>query len=76
MALFKIKVNVIDDINESLNFFCDLNNATKSGDNSSKEIYDKISGLGHSKSQIRREVSMDEIYMLFYHTISLGNCYD
>lgn len=76
LALFKIEGNVIDDINESLNFFCELNNATKSGDNSSIEIYDKISGLGHSKSKIRREVSMDEIYMLFYHTMSLNECYD
>lgn len=70
MDIFKNDKNVREDITESLEYFRKLNDATKKGKNNSNEIYDRISGLGHAKSAIRRDVSMDEIYMLFYNTIS------
>lgn len=73
LSLFEKGDKYTEDIEESLSYFFELNNATKSGENNSKRIYDKISGLGHVNSTIRREVSMDEIYMLFYHAISLEN---
>lgn len=60
------------ELEKSLEYFCDLNNKTNEtkGKGNSREIYDRISGLGHLNSKIRRMVNMDEIYMLFYHAIS------
>lgn len=69
MRIINSEVAVEVELEKSLDYFCNLNNETK-GKSDSKEIYDRISGLGHSKSKIRRMVNMDEIYMLFYHTIS------
>ena len=76
LELFEFDNNVKEDINKSLNYFCNLNDSTKVGNNSSRDIYERISGLGHAMSKIRRDVSMDEIYMLYYHTMMCGDCYD
>lgn len=74
LSLFEIDETVYDAIPESLEYFCRLNDATKvGGNNSSRRIYDKISGIGHFQSKIRREVSMDEIYMLMYHLLEPGS---
>jgi hypothetical protein len=70
LSLYEVDTEVKVEIKESLEYFSKLNNDTKKGANLSREIYDKISGLGHFKSEIRREVSMDEIYMLLYHILS------
>lgn len=75
LSMYEADTEVTEEISESLTYFCNLNNATRKGNNSSQEIYDKISGLGHFQSKIRREVSMDDIYMLLYHLLS-ENCDD
>lgn len=75
LSMYEEDTEVTEEISESLTYFCNLNNATRKGNNSSQEIYDKISGLGHFQSKIRREVSMDDIYMLLYHLLS-ENCDD
>lgn len=74
LSLYEFDSNVTVEIEESLEYFVTLNKATKNGKNESKMIHDRISGLGHSQSKIRREVSMDEIYMLLYHL--LDDCDD
>lgn len=59
-----------ENIEDSLQYFCQLNNETeKTLSKSSNSIYERISGLGHTKSKIRKEVSMDDLYMLYYHAI-------
>lgn len=72
LCMYKTAGEAEDEIAASLQYFYALNNATKEGDNSSRNIYEKISGIGHSQSKIRREVSMDEIYMLLYHILNCG----
>lgn len=64
---------IYDDVKDSFNYFCALNNTTFNTTfkkNNKLDIYSQISGLGHSQSTIRREVSMDEIYMLLYHILN------
>lgn len=73
-ALFSTPKDEIDiRIADSLEYFIRLNDATMQINGNSRMIFDRISGLGHERSSIRREVSMDEIYMLFYHLISSEN---
>lgn len=62
------------ELQDSLSLICDLNNKTKQ-ESDSREIYERISGLGNSKSKVRQLVNMDDIYMLFYHTISKDDLY-
>ena len=49
-----------------------FNSSDKDNDSTEdfKQIYKKISGLGHEKSIVRKEVSIDDLYMLYYHTIN------
>lgn len=71
--------NVWSDIQNSKKYFYDLNNKVLNSKNSQNSNYKPkcdiddfrswISGLGNAKSEIRREVSMDEIYMLLYHAL-------
>lgn len=75
LSMYEADTEATEEISESFTYFCRLNNATRKGNNLSQEIYDKISGLGHFQSKIRREVSMDDIYMLLYHLLS-ENCDD
>lgn len=72
LDLYEVDERVRDDIKGSSDYFYKLNAETRKGNNSSELIFDKISGLGHSRSKIRREVSMDEIYMLLYHILNDG----
>lgn len=69
LEMYQLDEDVMVETEESLEYFYDLNNITKKGKNSSRDIYDKISGLGHSQSKVRRDISMDEIYMLLYHIL-------
>lgn len=75
LNMFEKNQNVKVDINESFEYFCELNDKTMDGEQHSKEIYDRISGLGNSASIIRRMVSMDEIYMLLYHSLNKDKLY-
>lgn len=77
----KIKVNIDD--KKSLEYFKNLNALTvkqklreETNDDMRIEIYNSISGLGCSKSEIRERVSIDDIYILLYHLMKQGNgCY-
>lgn len=60
------------DLESSKNYFTELNNITMKTNKTSNDIYERISGLGNSSSQIRLDVSMDEIYMLYYHSFVEG----
>lgn len=65
-----ISIDIRSELKDSFDYFCRLNMKTNPGKNfNSTKIFDRISGLGHEKSQIRLNVCMDEIYMLFYHSI-------
>ena len=75
-GLKKSSIDISKNINESINYFCNLNDKTKDNNGNSKDIYGRISGIGHSNSKIRRDVNMDEIYMLFFHAISNGAILD
>lgn len=70
-SLFEQAEDISADLSQSLSYFIELNNETwKNG--RSDDIYERISGLGNTGSKIRLDVSMDEIYMLYFHTISKG----
>lgn len=62
-------LDISKNLDESKTYFCNLNDKTKKNNGNSEDIYGRISGIGHSNSRIRREVNMDEIYMLFFHSI-------
>ena len=69
---YDVEDGVKEEIDESLRYFIKLNNKVMGKEYPSKKIFDKISGLGNENSKIRREVSMDEVYMLLYHILDNG----
>lgn len=71
--LKKEDVDVVVDVELSKEYFAKLNEVTIAPKKvKSDDIYERISGLGNAGSKIRLEVAMDEIYMLYYHTILKG----
>lgn len=67
LSFFRDINKVEIDLETSKVYFTNLNNATMKNTGTSDDIYERISGLGNASSKIRLDVSMDEIYMLFYH---------
>lgn len=73
LSLLKKEEHVVADVISSKKYFAKLNEVTIAPKKvMSDDIYERISGLGNTGSKIRLEVSMDEIYMLYYHAILKG----